>query len=57
MGLLTGLFQIAVDVVTLPVAAVVDIATLGEANATRKIAQKLADDTEETLTGGDGSIL
>jgi len=57
MGLITGLFQMAVDVVTLPVAAVVDIATLGQLDATRKVAKKLVEDTEDTLTGGDGSIL
>ena len=57
MGLITGLFQMAVDVVTLPVAAVMDVATLGHLDATRKVAKKLVEDTEDTLTGGDGSIL
>ena len=57
MGLLTGLFQIAVDVVTLPVAAVVDVVSMGEANATRKAAQRLTNDVEDTLNGGDGGLL
>jgi len=57
MGLLTGLFQIAVDVVTLPVAAVVDVISMGEANATRKAAQRLTNDVEDTLNGGDGGLL
>ena len=57
MGLLGGLFQMAVDVVTLPVAAVVDVVTVGQAGATKAAVEKLAADTEDTLTGSDGSLL
>ena len=57
MGLLTGLFKIAVDTVTLPVAAVVDIVTAGQAGATDQAAKKLARDVEDTLNGGDGNLL
>ena len=57
MGLLTGLLSVATDIVMLPVAVVVDVATLGQAGAINTVAKKLNNDAEDVLTGGDGSLL
>jgi hypothetical protein len=59
MGLLGGLFKAAVDVVTLPVAAVVDVVTLGDAGASEKTLQNLGDDLEEAgdSLAGNGDFI
>jgi hypothetical protein len=53
MGFIGGLFKAAVDVVSLPVAAVADIVTLGEAGASERVLKHLGNDLEEA---GDGLI-
>lgn len=60
MGLLGGLFKAAVDVVTLPVAIVVDVATIGKAEATDAVTKKLAKDLNEAgdaAAGGPGGFI
>lgn len=59
MGFLGGLFKVVVDVVTLPVAAVADVVTLGDAGASEKVLKNLGNDLEEAgdgLAGNDDFI-
>lgn len=53
MGFIGGLFKSAVDIVTLPVAVVVDVVTLGEAHASEKVLKHLGKDLDEA---GDGLV-
>lgn len=60
MGLLGGLFKAVVDVVTLPVAVVADVVTLGQADITGKVIKKLARDLNEAgdaAAGGGGGFI
>ncbi len=59
MGFLGGLLKAAVDVVTVPLAIVEDVVTIGEAGATEKTMKHLGEDLEEAgdgLTGMDDFI-
>lgn len=46
MGIFGTLFELAVDVVTLPVAVVVDTVTLGEAEATKTNLNNIKEDLD-----------
>jgi hypothetical protein len=54
MGLLGGLFKAAVEVVTIPVAVVADVVTVGGAKATEKTIERLKEDLEEAGDGAAG---
>ena len=59
MGFLGGLLKAAVDVVSIPVAVVADVVTLGDAGATEKTMKHLGNDLEEAgegLIGNDDFI-
>lgn len=49
MGLLSSPFKAAVDIATLPVALVKDVATLNENDETAKTVEDICDDLDETL--------